>query len=257
MDNQKVYNEFEWEKLNYSNLEKKINRISEIIPKGVKNIVDVGCGNGVITNALSSGYDVTGVDRSTKALSFVKTNKINASSDNIPLPDKSFDLVFSSELLEHLDDTTLTGTIKELKRLSRNFIFITVPNNENPDKLAIKCPDCYYIYNRPNHLRSFKVNDFKELFSEYKITLSLEYGNRVRYYHPEILKLKLKYTPSSSWIPYYWVPKEDRKTICPKCEHEFEYHYKFNPFATALDVLNVVVSPKKPYWLFVLLEKNN
>lgn len=256
MDNEKIYNKFEWEKLKYSDLKYKIKKIIETIPGDVKNIIDIGCGNGVITNALSYKYDVTGVDRSEKALSFVKTNKIKADADNIPLPENSFDLVFSSELLEHLEDITFANTIKELKRLSKKYIFITVPNRENPDKLAIKCPMCEYVFNRPNHLRSLKADDFTSLFPEYNIIFNLEYGKRVRYYHPAILNWKLKLTPSHSWIPYYWIPKGTRNTICPKCEYEFEYNYKFNLFSTGFDIFNVLISPKRPYWLLVLMEKN-
>ena len=256
MDSEVIYEKFNWEQLNRSLLNNKIDKIIETIPKDVENIIDIGCGNGVITNALSRKYDVTGVDRSEKALSFVNANKIKASCDNIPLPEKSFDLVFSSELLEHLEDSVFEKTVNELKRLSRKYIYITVPNNENPDKSAVKCPDCGYIYNRANHLRRFSVTDFETLFPEYNIIRSFVYGKRIRYYNPLILKIKHRIAPSSSWIPYYWVPKEERKTICPKCEHEFEYHYRFNPLATAMDILNVVVSPKKPYWLFVVMEKN-
>ncbi len=257
MDNEQIYDKFIWEQLSYNILKKKIDKIKELIPNDVKTIVDIGCGNGVITNELGKTYDITGVDRSKNALSYVKTPNILSSCDSIPLNDGKFDMVFSSELLEHLEYKTFINTIKEFKRLSNKYIFITVPNNENPDKIAIKCPQCEYIYNRPNHLRSFKINDFKELFPEYRIINSLEYGLKVRYYNKGILKLKKKFSPSSSWVPYYWIPKNNRNTICPRCENEFEYNYKFNLVATVLDIANFIISTKKPYWLFVLLKKIN
>jgi len=255
MDNKKVYENHDWEKLDLTKLQPKIKKVKEWIPSDVKTILDIGCGNGVITNILAEHYDVTAVDRSKKALSYVKTKKVEASADNIPLEDKSFDLTFSSEMLEHLDNKTLEGTIRELKRLSKKYIFITVPNGENPGKLAIKCPTCGYVFNRPNHLQSFKLSDFQRLFSEFKIIKSLVFGQRTRYYQPALLKAKLKLAPSSAWVPYYWIHRTDRHTICPRCEHEFEYPYKFHPIASAIDIMNVLVSPKKPYWLFILMEK--
>jgi len=255
LDNKTIYEKFDWSKLKYDALKGKIEKVVEFIPGDIRSIVDIGSGNGMITNILGQQFEVTAVDRSSSALDYVETKKVQASADNIPLPDKSFDLVFSSEMLEHLEDEVLKGTIAEMKRLSRKYIFITVPNDENPDKLSIQCPECKFVYNRPNHLRSFKEESFKQLFPEYKIIRSLAFGNRTRYYSPSLLKLKKKFTPSTSWIPNYWISAGDRKTICPHCEHEFNYTYHFHPLASAIDMLNLLISPKKPYWLFVLLER--
>jgi len=255
MDNRAVYDKFDWSHINHDFLKGKIEKIIEWIPEDVQTIVDIGCGNGVITNVLGSHFNVTGVDRSESALESVETQKLSASADSIPLPDQSFDMVFSSELLEHLNDELLNGTIGEMKRLSKKYVFITVPNDENPDKLSIRCPECKYVYNSPNHLRRFKTSDFSSLFPEYKILKTLAFGSKVRYYNPAILKIKKSLTPASSWIPKYWIGETKRKTICPSCDNEFKYSYKFNPIATSLDIINVILSPKKPYWLFVLMEK--
>ena len=255
MDNKIVYDIFDWSKINHSFLKEKIEKIIECIPTNVSTIIDIGCGNGVITNVLGNIYEVLGVDRSENALKTVETEKISASSDAVPLPDKSFDLVLSSELLEHLNDEDLMGTVREIKRLSKKYIFITVPNDENPDKLSIKCPNCSYIYNSPNHLRSFNTNSFRVLFPEYNILNAFTFVKKVRYYNKAILKVKRKFTPHFSWIPYYWIPRNRRATICPKCEHEYEYPYRFNPIATFLDIFNIIISPKKHCWLFVLMEK--
>ena len=255
IDNANIYEKFDWLALNETHLKEKIVKVVELIPEDTKTIVDVGCGNGVITNVLGQQYDVTGVDRSEHALSMVKTKKVKANSENIPLPDHSFDMVFSSELLEHLEDGVFQNTIQEFERLTKKFIFITVPNSENPDKLLIKCPSCQFIYNSPNHLRRFKADDFNKLFPNYRLLKQFSFGKRVRYYNTHLLYIKKKISPARSWIPYYWMPENKRKTICPKCEHEFENRYRFNLFSTFIDILNVLISPKKPYWLFVLLEK--
>ncbi|MCF6279669.1 MAG: class I SAM-dependent methyltransferase [Flavobacteriaceae bacterium] len=80
MDNKKVYENFDWGEFKYKALEDKVKRIVESIPNQVESIVDIGCGNGLITNILGQKYDVTAVDRSEHALSFVKTKKINSSN---------------------------------------------------------------------------------------------------------------------------------------------------------------------------------
>lgn len=255
MDNPKLYEAFDWAQLNLEKVEQKARKILNIIPGDVKTLLDVGCGNGAITNVLNTKYDVTAIDRSEKALSYVKANKIVASSDDIPFPDQSFDMVFSSELLEHLEEETFQKTVEEFKRLTKKYIFISVPNGENPNKLAIKCPKCGYIYNRPNHLRSIKKEDLVHLFDGFKLVYHEEFGPKTRYYRPALLKMKIKLTPSDSWIPKYWIPEAQRKTFCPSCEHQFVIPYRFNLLSFGIDVFNVMVSPKKPYWQFALLEK--
>lgn len=255
MDNKKIYDDYDWASFKISALRGKVQKVIETIPQEVETIIDIGCGNGVITNVLGKEYQVLGVDRSEKALKFVETEKLAASCDSIPIVDKKFDMVFSSELLEHLPDLVLENTVKEMARLTNKYILITVPNNENPDKLLIECPNCKYVFNSPHHLRSFTEEKLALLFPGFEIVNSFVYGLKVRYYNRKLLDVKRKWTPSESWIPYYWIKKDARKTTCPSCENIFEYNYRFNPISTTIDIMNVIISPKKPYWLFVLFEK--
>ncbi len=255
MDNKIVYDKFDWEQLKAENLQKKITIIKDFIPEDVKTIIDIGCGNGIITNALSDIYDITGVDRSETALKFLKTKKILANAENIPVEDNSFDMVFSSEMLEHLEDNTLSLSISEMKRLSKKYILISVPNAENPKKNSIECPKCKHIYPRSYHLQSFNLNKISKLFSEYEVVKSVTAGKKVRYYHPLILSIKHRFSPSKSWIPYYWISDKQRQSICPKCENEFTFPYKFHLIATTCDLVNITLSKKKPYWLIILLKK--
>lgn len=95
MDSKELYEKFDWDSLKEEHLKSKIVKILEAIPPNVSGIIDIGCGNGAITNAIGKIYDVTGVDRSESALKFVKTKKIQASSDSIPVDDHSFDMVAS------------------------------------------------------------------------------------------------------------------------------------------------------------------
>ena len=255
MDNSKIYERYNWEALKVADLKEKAELTHDLIPSSIKSILDVGCGNGAITNYLAEYYDVTGLDRSENALKFVNGKKIQASADAIPLADHSFDLGFSSELLEHLEEDVLLKTVSELKRVSREYILISVPNDENPGKLSIKCPDCRHVFNSSNHLQSFTPDKFKLIFPEYELVAHTMTGKKVRYYNRFLLKLKLKFSPSTAWIPYFWISKEKRNAFCPACENEFNYSYKLNVIASMIDILNVIISPKKPYWLIVLLKK--
>lgn len=75
MDNQLIYEKFDWDGLKENALKGKIAKVLEFIPEDVSSIIDVGCGNGVITNILAQHFDVTAVDRSQQALSHVNAKK--------------------------------------------------------------------------------------------------------------------------------------------------------------------------------------
>ncbi len=255
MDNPQFYEQFDWSGLESKTLKPKIEKIFEIMPEDVKNIIDIGCGNGMITNALNQKFDITGVDRSAHALKNVETKKIEASAESIPVKDQSFDMVFSSELLEHLPDEVFQKAITEFKRISKKYLLISVPNRENLNKNLIQCPECNYIYNRSYHLKSFKPSDWEDYFPEYQLIGTYILGAKIRHYNPVLSKIKRRISPPISWIPYYIMPREKRKTMCPKCEYSFEYRFKFNMLSFSCDMLNILISPKRPYWQMVLLKK--
>ncbi|MGV3631569.1 MAG: class I SAM-dependent methyltransferase [Bacteroidota bacterium] len=252
-DNEKFYEAFDWS--TFTDANENIKAVKEFIPEDVHSIIDIGCGNGLITNELGKTYRVLGVDRSKKALEFVTTEKLESSCDHIDVADESFDMVFSSELLEHLNDEIYFGTLKEFKRISKKYILISVPFDESLSKGKIQCEKCNYIYHRNLHMRSFNEEVFKTHFPEYKVLKSRSFGLKVRKYNASLAKIKHKVSPTRSWIPTYMTKNETRATLCPNCEHQFKYPYKFNLLAFMCDCLNVAVSPKIPYWFIILLEK--
>ena len=164
----------------------KADKILSFIPVDVKTIIDIGCGNGLITNRLSEKHHVVGVDKCQPALEFVKTKRIMASSEQIGVSSCSFDMVFSSELLEHLEDDMLHETVREIKRISKKYILITVPNDETVETASYQCPYCKYVFNEFYHVRNFNIKIMQELFFEYTLLSYLEYGPPKRGYHPQL-----------------------------------------------------------------------
>ncbi len=107
-----------------------------------KKIVEVGCGGGIFSEYIAShGYNVLGVDISEGAINVAKehasiTNvKVDyqlATVYQLPFEDESFDVVMSSDFLEHLED--LVKAISEMSRILKKgglFIFDTISRNES------------------------------------------------------------------------------------------------------------------------------
>jgi 2-polyprenyl-3-methyl-5-hydroxy-6-metoxy-1,4-benzoquinol methylase len=107
-----TYTEFEWHAEGAGNGEsgeKLTGVFVELVKRlaGVKSICDLGCGNGHISGRLAAlGYDVTGVDASASGIqiarrAYPRVQFVEALIDR-DLKLGSFDLVISSDVIEHL-----------------------------------------------------------------------------------------------------------------------------------------------------------
>jgi len=63
------------------------------------------------------------LDISHNALEHVKTEKVQGIIENLPFEDNSFDLVLCCEVLEHLPDDIYQYALKEIQRVSNEYIF--------------------------------------------------------------------------------------------------------------------------------------
>lgn len=173
MDYQKQYYEIKdfWDGVPDQSDIERIKKISELIPTDVTSILDVGCGNGIFVNFLNEQprkYSrLHGVDRSLTALSFVKTEKTQASIENLPFNTDEFDLVACLEVLEHLPQSVFKKALNELSRVSRKYIIVSVPNRQNLQFGQIYCPNCFTRFNSDLHVQSFNIEDLTDLLCKH------------------------------------------------------------------------------------------
>lgn len=137
-------------------------------------ILDVGCGEGYVTYHLHKQRphaEITGIDSSKEIIELAKKlhpgiNFEVASAEKIPFPDKSFDTVVASELLEHLPDPSIA--IKECSRVSRELVIFSVPR-EPYFRLAnlLRLKYLNRLGNTPGHLNNWNSSKFKELLNKH------------------------------------------------------------------------------------------
>ncbi|MCL5029019.1 MAG: class I SAM-dependent methyltransferase [Bacteroidetes bacterium] len=98
-----------------------------------QTVLDVGCGSGFsLREFIRLGYDAKGTDISDWLIKhelndLYKQGKVFcAPAEKLPFPDNSFDLVFCTDVLEHIPTKNVAAAISELVRVSKKNIFCTI-----------------------------------------------------------------------------------------------------------------------------------
>jgi SAM-dependent methyltransferase len=98
-----------------------------------KTVLDAGCGSGDVVRYLTSkGYDARGIELSKTVLEDFASDLLKkgivqqGSLTQLPFRDNEFDVVFSSEVLEHINEEDIPQVVAELCRVSKEIIFLTI-----------------------------------------------------------------------------------------------------------------------------------
>jgi ubiquinone/menaquinone biosynthesis C-methylase UbiE len=103
-----------------------------------ENVLDVGCAEGYFMTLISDRFqrEVWGVDLSTVALAKAHEKYglpvAAADATRLPFSDGSFDLVYSTEVIEHMLDPD--QMIAEMRRVSRGTVLVTTPVSQTEDE---------------------------------------------------------------------------------------------------------------------------
>jgi SAM-dependent methyltransferase len=124
-----------------------IDQLSQYV-LGNGSILDVGCGNGIMSKAIGAhGYKVLGIDISDKAIE--KANRFSPpsnvsfkvlSANELVADGNTYDAIICSEVLEHLDNPgALLQTLYKLLT-DTGILIVTVPNGLGPREVLITKP---------------------------------------------------------------------------------------------------------------------
>jgi len=199
--------------------------ILDLLPADVESVLDVGCGDGFITNALPEQFRVTGLDSSLAALRYVRRPKGMGMLPNLPLPDCSFDLIMINDVLEHIPDEDLDRTLNELRRVARKYILITVPFDEDIQAHTARCADCGTVYHLNHHQRIFNLERMQTLLAGRATLLEIRLsGGFSRPPHDTTLPTRHKAGLFKEWD----------QAVCPRCGSKHQEHPKLGPYTKRL-----------------------
>jgi 2-polyprenyl-3-methyl-5-hydroxy-6-metoxy-1,4-benzoquinol methylase len=130
---------------------KRVNFIAAALRQNVAPgdlILDVGCGNGIITRYIGElGYHVIGVDNSEKAIAkaaasnYLRNVEFKVlSADKLTSEPAKYAAVICSEVLEHLADPA--SLLRNMRTSLRDdgIVVVTVPNGTGPRELFVTRP---------------------------------------------------------------------------------------------------------------------
>ncbi len=132
--------------------------INGLAPLAGKQVLDVGCGGGILADAMArQGADVTGIDLATKALKVAQLHALEAQTPRVQyreisaedLADEApgrFDMVTCMEMLEHVPDpASVVRACATLVKPGGWVFFSTI--NRNPKSFLFAIVGAEYVLN--------------------------------------------------------------------------------------------------------------
>jgi len=141
------------------------------IKAGVK-VLDLNTGTGVVARAAASrGAQVVGTDISRHLLAFAqsqasKVEYIRAKSQELPLPDNSFDVVVSRLAFNHIDE--LDGVVREITRVLKPGGYVAIVERIFPEDLDARFShrlNSLENIRDPSHVRFLSISEITALLA--------------------------------------------------------------------------------------------
>ncbi len=120
----------------------QVSLVRELKPESV---LEVGIGSMVVSEYLKrAGIEITTCDIDSK----LKPDKVG-DIRNLPFKDEAFDMVLAFQILEHLPFSDFEKALKEIRRVSRKFIVISLPYRHTCFEAVVKVPFVRTIFKKP------------------------------------------------------------------------------------------------------------
>lgn len=141
--------------------------VKTLRPLNISTVLDAGCGEGFTLDKLQKekiGKSYKGIEFDPQAVLTANTlyPKIDVKQGDVmklPFKSNSFDLVVCTEVLEHLDNPK--KAYRELLRVSRKYVLITVPNEPifTLQRIA-KLKNLRHLGAHPEHIQHWGPREF-------------------------------------------------------------------------------------------------
>lgn len=136
-----------------------------IVPKNLSTVLDVGARDGHFSKLLAEHFEiVTALDLTMPQFNFEGVRPIQGDVTRLQFPDESFDVVFCTEVLEHVP--ALEKACSEIVRVARRAVVIGVPYKQDTRLGRTTCNNCGETNPPWGHVNTFDEQRLRRLFSK-------------------------------------------------------------------------------------------
>ena len=148
----------------------RINSLMGLVPYNSRCALDVGARDGYLSKKLTDYFDtVTAVDLEIPKIEHKKVISQKGDITHLDFLDSVFDLVLCAEVLEHIPTKNLVQACSELCRVTKNYLIIGVPYNQDLRFGRTTCNSCKQKNPPWGHVNSFNLKNIEALFPLMKI----------------------------------------------------------------------------------------
>lgn len=145
----------------------RIADIFKLVPSEGRRAIDIGARDGYLSKRLAERFDsVVALDLEQPRIVHPRIESVAGDLTSLQFPDRHFDFVLCSEVLEHISPPLLPKACAELMRVSRGAVLVGVPYRQNLLCGRTTCRAC----GRPNppygHVNAFNEATLSSLFAD-------------------------------------------------------------------------------------------
>jgi SAM-dependent methyltransferase len=222
-----------------------------LIPSDARTVLDVGCGDGRVLRFVPSGSMKIGADYAYSSVRRFGGSGVRASSATLPFDDRSFDLAMCCQVLEHLPDEVYRPTLRELERVARRHIVVSVPYRENLRLMHTRCGECRTVFHVWGHVRRFANRQLDSLFARFRPVATRYFGPSAPYHSRFVLRVNQRL--GGRWAEF------QPTTMCPTCGNTAFRRTPRNPVTIACGLVNLATATLVPvparFWVVKLYSR--
>jgi len=151
--------------------QERVRSLLELIPSNdVRSVLDVGARDGYLSTRIAErGSRVVALDLETPMIQHPGVECIKGNAVALEFPDGAFDVVLCAEVLEHIPHGMLERACSEIERVSRGYILIGVPYQQDTRVGRTTCQNCGKKNPPWGHVNTFDEARLQQLFAHSRV----------------------------------------------------------------------------------------